>query len=99
MKKQTNEKRIRKINEIITKWGAPFVSLISYGLILGLAFLGIGLMGLSVMTGLFFDAGLLSGFAFLTGGLVFIAGGTITLWKMNRGLEVLCQGLKKPELD
>jgi len=98
MKKQTNEKRIHKLNQVITNWGAPLVSLLSYGLILALAILGIGLMAFSMFIGLLFDSGLLSGFGFLSGGVIFTAGSALVLWKVTRDLETLCQSLKKEEL-
>jgi len=98
MKKQTKEKRISKISQFITKWGAPLVHVFSYGLILGLAATGIGLMACSMLAGLILGSGLLSGFGFLTGGVIFTAGCSLVLWKLNRELEALGQSLQDPDL-
>lgn len=95
MKKQTNEKRIHKLSQTLSIWGAPLLSLLSYGLVLALAVSGIGLMVISVFVGLFFNSGLLSGFGFLSGGVIFAAGSVLVLWKVTRDLEILCQSLKK----
>ena len=87
-----NEKHVAlvsKTSDFITRWRAPFVSLLSYGLILGLAATGMTLMGISAIIGLFFDTTTHSGFGFLTGGVFLAVSCTMTLWKMTHTLKIL----------
>lgn len=78
-------------SHFISRWSGPFISFLSYGLILGLGITGIGLMIISAMIGLFFDAGSSSGFGFLTGGLFLAVGCGMILWKLTRALGLLYQ--------
>lgn len=87
-----NEKHVAlvsKTSDFIAKWRGPFVSLLSYGLILTLTTTGLGLMAISAMIGLFFDSTTHSGFGFLTGGVFLAVGCTMILWKMTHALEGL----------
>lgn len=89
-----NEKHIQLVSQtstLISRWSGPLVSLLSYGLILGLALTGIALMMISAMIGLFFDSGSSSGFGFLTGGIFLAAGCGMILWKLTRALSLLYQ--------
>ncbi len=98
MNEQNEKKYSNKIAQFITKWSAPFVSLLSYGLIFGLVISGLGVMGMSILVGLFIETGSLSGFGFLTGGIIFTAGGTLILWKLTRELDALSKKIKKSEI-
>lgn len=97
MNEQNKEKYSVKISQIIIKWGGLAVSLFSYGLILGLAGAGLGLMTISTLFALLFDSGFFSGFGFLSGAVIFTAGGSLFLWKAIRELENLYQHVKKTE--
>lgn len=90
----TDEKHIKLISQtsaLLSRWSGPFVSLLSYGLILGLALTGISLMMISAMIGLFFNSELSSGFGFLTGGILLATGCGMILWKLTRALSLLYQ--------
>ena len=95
MNQQNNDKHISKLSQIIIKWGGLLGFLFSYGLILGLAVAGLGLMALCAVAGLFNGNDLHSGFGFLTGGVIFTAGCSMVLMKMSQDLEALRQYLKK----
>jgi len=82
---------VSKTSHFISRWSGPFVSFLSYGIILGLGLTGIGLMTVSAMIGLFFDSGSASGFGFLTGGVFLAVGCTMILWKLSRALGLLYQ--------
>jgi len=85
-----NEKHVAlvsKTTDFITRWSGPFVSFLSYGLILGLATTGLGIMAISAVIGLFFDSTTHSGFGFLTGGVFLAVGCTMILWKMTHALK------------
>lgn len=97
MNEQNKEKYSAKISQIIIKWGGPMVSLFSYGLILGLAGSGLALMAVSMLFALLFDSGFFSGFGFLSGAVIFTAGGSLFLWKAIRELESFYQRLEKSE--
>ncbi|NWK55441.1 hypothetical protein HW115_07450 [Verrucomicrobiaceae bacterium N1E253] len=84
-------KLVQKTSNFISRWSGPFVSLISYSLILGLGLAGIGLMTISALVGLFIDSGSSSGFGFLTGGILLTAGCCLILWKLTRALTLLYQ--------
>lgn len=94
MKKQNNKKYLGKIRQFITKQSGLFTSLLSYGLMLGLAAAGMGLMALCVIADLCFGCGTFGGFAFLTGGMIFTAGCSMLLWKLARDLEGLVRWTK-----
>lgn len=89
MKKQNHKKHLSKISQFVTKQGGLFISVISYGLMLGLALAGMGLMVLCTIADLCFGCGTFGGFAFLTGGMIFTAGCSTLLWKLTREFEVL----------
>ena len=97
MNEQNNEKYIGKISQIITKWGGPLVLIFSYGLILGFAVIGLGLMASSTIFGILFGSGLLSGFGLLTGGVIFASGCSLVLRKLTGELDVFRQSLNKSE--
>jgi len=82
---------LSQTSHFISRWSGPFVSFLSYGIILGLGLTGIGLMTVSAMIGLFFDSGRASGFGFLTGGVFLAVGCTMILWKLTRALGLLYQ--------
>jgi len=93
-----NEKHVDlvgKTTDLITRWSGPFISFLSYGLILGLATTGLGLMAISAIIGLFFDSTTHSGFGFLTGGVFLTVGCTMILWKMTHALKGLNQQKNK----
>lgn len=97
-KQPNNEKIVVVANQtsrFISRWGGPFLSMISYGIILGLGLTGIGLMIISAMISMFFDAGSSSGFTFLTGGIFLTAGCSMILWKLTRALRLLYQMRKQ----
>lgn len=94
MKKQNNKKYLGKISQFITKQGGLFTSLLSYGLMLGLAAAGMGLMALCAIAGLCFGCGTFGGFALLTGGMIFTSGCSMVLWKLTRDLEGLVRWAK-----
>ena len=89
MKKQNNKKYLGEISKFITGRGGLLTSLLSYGLMLGLAPAGMGLMALCAIADLCFGCGTFGGMAFLTGGMIFTAGCSMLLWKLARDLEVL----------
>ena len=88
---ETHVKLVSQTSTLISRYSGPFVSLLSYGLILALGITGISLMIISAMIGLFFDAGSSSGFGFLTGGVFLTTGCTLILWKLTRALGLLYQ--------
>ena len=87
---ETHVKLVSRTSTLISRYSGPFVSLLSYGLILGLGITGISLMIISAMIGLFFDASS-SGFGFLTGGIFLTTGCPLILWKLTRALGLLYQ--------
>lgn len=82
---------VSQASTFVSRWSGPFVSLLSYSLILGLGITGIGLMTISALIGLFLDSGSSSGFGFLTGGLLLTAGCCMILWKLTKALGLLYQ--------
>lgn len=94
METSNKEKYSIKVSQFIAKWSRPFIYLLSYGLLAGLASGGLAIMAFSVILALLFDPDLFSGFALLTGGIVFAAGGSLLLWKMSRELESFFQSLE-----
>lgn len=76
-------------------WGGPAISIISYGLIIGFALSGIGVMMISALIWLLFDIGWFSGFGLLTGGVFLSAAIAIFLGKLAKAGDALHQNRKK----
>ena len=85
--KQAEEKNhielVTKASRIISRWSGPLASLISYGLILGLAATGLGVMALGTLIGMFLGSATLGGFGLLTGGIFLTTGCALMLWKLT----------------
>ncbi len=80
---ETPVELVTKTSRIISRWSGPLASLISYGLILGLAATGLGVMALGTMVGIFFGSATLGGFGLLTGGIFLATGCALMLWKLT----------------
>ncbi|MCP5537832.1 MAG: hypothetical protein H7A51_16560 [Akkermansiaceae bacterium] len=72
-------------------WGGPAISIISYGLIIGFALSGLGMMMLSALAWLLFGVGSFSGFGLLTGGIFLSAATAIFLGKLAKAGDALHQ--------
>jgi hypothetical protein len=79
----------KKTNDILRKWSGPAVSMISYGVIIGFALSGLGIMGMSALMWLLFSTSLFSGFGLLTGGLFLCAATAMFLSKLGKASEML----------
>lgn len=73
-----------KTNDIVRKWSGPAVSVMSYGLIIGFALSGLGIMGISALVWVIFNTSLFSGFGLLTGGLFLSAATALFLGKLTK---------------
>ena len=79
----------KNVAQRIRGWGAPALSVLSYGLIIGFALSGIGIMGISALVWLLFSTSLFSGFGLLTGGLFLSAATAIFLGKLAKAGDAL----------
>ena len=84
-------KQLKNTTLFVSRWSGPFVSVLSYSLILGIGITGVAIMIISAMVGLFIDAGSSSGFGFLTGGIFLALGCSMILWELTRALGLLYQ--------
>ncbi len=79
-------------------WGGPAISVISYGLIIGFALTGIGVMMLSSLVWLLFGISSFSGFGLLTGGLFLSAATALFLGKLTKAGDSLYANRRKQRL-
>lgn len=77
--------------------GGPAISIISYGLIIGFALSGIGVMMLSSLAWLLFGVGSFSGFGLLTGGLFLSAATSLFLGKLTKAGDAIYQNRTKQQ--
>lgn len=82
----------------IKGWGGPVISIISYGLIIGFALSGIGVMMLSALVWLLFGISSFSGFGLLTGGLFLSAATALFLGKLTTAGDSLYANRRKQRL-
>jgi len=82
---------IQKTATFITRWRAPFVSFLSYIIILGLGTTGLFMMASSLMLEFFTHKSALSFLSLLTGSGFVVIGTLLLVWKLNQGLGVLKQ--------
>ena len=76
-------------------WGGPAISVISYGLIIGFALSGIGVMMVSALVWLLFGVGSFSGFGLLTGGIFLSAATALFLGKLTKAGDALYLNRRK----
>ena len=74
---------------MVTKWSGPAVSVVSYGLIIGFALSGLGIMGVSALVWVVFGTSLFSGFGLLTGGIFLSAATALFLGKLMKAGDAL----------
>ena len=94
MNKKPNEQHVKLVGQttsIVKKWSGPAVSVISYGLIIGFALSGIGVMGASAFAWLFFHSGWFAGFGLLTGGVFLSVATALFLGKLTKAGDALYQ--------
>lgn len=84
-----------KANDIVRKWGGPAVSFVSYGLIVGFALSGIGIMGISALLWAILDTGWFAGFGLLTGGVFLSAATALFLGKLAKTGDALYRNREK----
>ena len=84
-----------KTNDIVRKWSGPAVSVMSYGLIIGFALSGLGIMGVSALAWMIFGTSLFSGFGLLTGGLFLSAATALFLGKLAKAGDALYRNRAK----
>ncbi|MFK7909461.1 MAG: hypothetical protein AB8F34_02545 [Akkermansiaceae bacterium] len=87
----------KKTNDIVRKWSGPAVSVVSYGLIIGFALSGLGIMGMSALVWVIFNTSLFSGFGLLTGGLLLSAATAIFLGKLTKAGDELYRSRDKQQ--
>ncbi|MGB0990928.1 MAG: hypothetical protein ACPG32_00490 [Akkermansiaceae bacterium] len=73
----------------LARMAAPAISLLGYGLIIGLAVTGIGAMAISGIVWLISSAGWFCGFGLLTGGMFLAAATALFLGKLTRAERAL----------
>jgi len=78
-----------KNKDIVTKWSGPAISVMSYGLIIGFALSGIGVMGFSALVWIIFGTSLFSGFGLLTGGMFLSAATALFLGKLMKAGDAM----------
>lgn len=81
-------------------WAGPAISVICYGLIIGFALSGIGVMMLSALVWLLFGVSSFSGFGLLTGGVFLSAATALFLGKLTKTGDALYRQRKdaRPQL-
>ncbi|MCF6313507.1 MAG: hypothetical protein L3J39_13765 [Verrucomicrobiales bacterium] len=89
MNEQHTQKNDTTLKLILKRWSRPLLATLSYALMLALATTGLALMAFSVLFGVLLNSGFFTGFAFLTGGIIFTAAGTLIIVKISRQLESL----------
>ncbi len=87
--------RAKKAATRVKGWGGPAISIISYGLIIGFALSGIGVMMVSSLVWLLFGVSSFSGFGLLTGGLFLSAATALFLGKLTKAGDALYQNRKR----
>lgn len=78
-----------KSKDIVNKWSGPAISVMSYGLIIGFALSGLGIMGISALVWIIFGTSLFSGFGLLTGGIFLSAATALFLGKLMKAGDAL----------
>lgn len=87
----------KKANDIVRKWSGPAVSVVSYGLIIGFALSGLGIMGISALVWIIFGTSLFSGFGLLTGGMFLSAATALFLGRLAKAGDALYRNRVTPE--
>ncbi|MBK1855120.1 hypothetical protein JO972_09130 [Verrucomicrobiaceae bacterium 5K15] len=87
--------------EFATLWSqrlaGPAVTVFSYGLIIGLALTGLGVMAVSAITWLFSGADWFCGIGLLTGGIFLASASVLFLGQLTRTGEAISRNGKTPD--
>lgn len=90
-----------RLSNIAAGWAGqlagPAVILFSSGLIIGLALIGIGVMGISAITWLFSGAGWFCGISLLTGGMFLATATALSLSQLSRARDIIYENLKQQQ--
>jgi len=82
---------IQKAATFLTHWRAPFVSFVSYAVILGFGSIGLIMMTSSLVFEFFTNKSALSFLSLLTGSGFVVIGTLLLVWKLNQALGMLKQ--------